>query len=185
LSTHLRQFRRFAQYNAWFNDRLYELAGSLPEEQRRRDLGAFFRSIHGTLNHLLLTDRHWLSRFSQHPSKPAALQRTPLEFELGAHDRLLFEDFAELAAGRRETDAAIRAWVAELTPEILASDLHYARSTGQRMVAPYWHAIAHFFNHQTHHRGQVTTLLFQLGHDPGITDFLVTAFMPEDAGTSP
>ena len=81
----------------------------------------------------------------------------------------------------RATDAAIEAWVGELTPEILASDLSYSRSTGEPMVAPFWHAAAHLFNHQTHHRGQVTTLLFQLGRDPGATDFLLTAFMPEGA----
>jgi len=71
--------------------------------------------------------------------------------------------------------------VAELTPEILESDLAYSRSTGQSMVAPFWHVISHLFNHQTHHRGQVTTLLSQLGRDPGVTDFMITAFMPENA----
>jgi len=89
--------------------------------------------------------------------------------------------FSELADEGRETDAAIQRWVAELTPEILESDLAYSRSTGQSMVAPFWHVISHLFNHQTHHRGQVTTLLSQLGRDPGVTDFMITAFMPENA----
>jgi uncharacterized damage-inducible protein DinB len=180
MNTHLRQFRRFAQYNAWFNDRLYEQISTLPEEDRRRDMGAFFRSIHGTLNHILLTDRIILGRISKHAHGFRSLDETPLVFEFSSLDRVLYENFAELAAERRETDTAIRAWIAELTPEILESDLSYSRSSGQSMVAPFWHVVAHLFNHQAHHRGQITTLLSQLGHDPGATDFLLTAFMPED-----
>ena len=175
LNTHLRQFRRFAQYNEWFNRRIYEIAATLTDDERRRDLGAFFRSIHGSLNHLLLTDRVWLGRFSRHGEGSRALASTPLV--LGGHslDQILYEDFCALAAQRFETDSAIRAWVGELSAELLDTDLHYMRTNGQPMVAPFWHAIAHLFNQQTHHRGQVTTLLHQLGHDPGITDFMVCA----------
>ena len=182
MATHLRQFRRFAQYNAWFNGRLYEHVAALTEDERRRDLGTFFHSIHGTLNHILLTDRIWLGRFSRHPHGFRALDKTPLVFEFESLSQVLCEQFSDLLAQRRETDAAIESWVAELTPEILASDLTYSRSTGQSMVAPFWHAVAHLFNHQTHHRGQVTAMLSQLGRDPGVTDFMVTAFMPEGAG---
>ena len=184
MNTHLEQFRRFSQYNAWFNGRLYELISSLTEEERRRDLGAFFRSIHGTLNHILLTDRIWLGRISKHPYRFRSLDKTPLVFEFGSLAQILYESFPELAAQRSETDAAIRACVAELTPELLESDLSYSRSTGQSMVVPLWHIVSHLFNHQTHHRGQITTLLSQLGHDPGSTDFLAIAFMHEDAGRS-
>jgi uncharacterized damage-inducible protein DinB len=182
MNTHLKQFRRFAQYNAWFNGRLYELISTLTEEDRRRDMGAFFRSIHATLNHILLTDRIWLGRISRHPHGLSSLEKTPLVFEFESLAQILYESFPELAAQRRETDTAIQAWVAELTPELLEGDLSYARSTGQSMVAPLWHVVSHLFNHQTHHRGQITTLLSQLGHDPGVTDFIGTAFMPEDAG---
>lgn len=182
MSIHLRQFRRFAQYNAWLNGRLYELIASLTEDQRRRDMGAFFRSIHGTLNHILLTDRIWLGRISKHPHGFRSLEKTPLVFEFESLAQILYESFSELAEQRRETDTAIQRWVAELTPEILESDLSFSRSTGEKMVAPFWHIVSHLFNHQTHHRGQVTTLLSQLGHDPGITDFTITMFMPESAG---
>ena len=181
MDTHLRQFRRFAQYNAWFNGRLYDLVATLTEEERRRDMGAFFRSIHGTLNHILLTDRMWLGRVSKHPHGFCSLEATPLIFEIESLAQILCESFPELTAQRRETDRAIRAWVAELTPEILESDLSYSRSTGQAMVAPFWHVVSHLFNHQTHHRGQITTLLSQLGRDPGMTDFMLTAFMPESS----
>ena len=182
MNPHLRQFRRFAQYNAWFNGRLYELISSLTEEDRRRDMGAFFRSIHGTLNHILLTDRIWLGRISKHPHGFRSLEKTPLVFEFDSLAQILYESFPELAAQRLDTDAAIQAWVAELTPELLEGDLSYSRSTGQSIVAPFWHVVSHLFNHQTHHRGQITTLLSQLGHDPGVTDFMATAFMPDGAG---
>ena len=181
MNLHIEQFRRFAQYNAWFNGRLYDLVSSLSEEERNRDMGAFFRSIHGTLNHILLADRIWLGRISKHPHGFRSLEKTPLVFEFQSLAQVLCESFPELAAQRHETDTAIRSWVTELTPEILESDLSYARSTGQNMVLPFWHVVAHLFNHQTHHRGQVTTLLFQLGHDPGSTDFILTASMPEGA----
>lgn len=179
MNTHLQQFRRFAQYNTWFNSRLYEVVASLAEEERQRDLGAFFGSIHRTLSHILLTDRMWLGRISKHPHGFRSLEKTPLVFEIESLAQVLYPSFSDLAVQRRETDTAIEAWVAELTPEVLESDLSYARSTGQAMVAPFWHVVAHLFNHQTHHRGQVTTLLSQLGRDPGSTDFMAIAFMKE------
>jgi len=182
MNTHLEQFRRFAQYNAWFNGRLYELISTLTEQDRRRDMRAFFRSIHGTLNHILLTDRICLGGISKHPHGFRSLEKTPLVFEFESLAQVLYESFPELAAQRRDTDTAIQEWVAELTPELLESNLSYSRSTGQSMVAPFWHVVSHLFNHQTHHRGQITTLLSQLGHDPGVTDFMVMASMPGGAG---
>ena len=182
MSTHLRHYRRFAQYNAWFNGRLFGLVSTLTEEQRRRDMGAFFRSIHGTLQHILLTDRIWLGRVSRHAHGFRSLEKTPLVFEFESLAQILYERFDELAAQRSETDRAIQAWVAELTPELLDSELSYSRSNGESMVAPLWHVVSHLFNHQTHHRGQITTLLSQLGCDPGVTDFMITVFMPEVAG---
>lgn len=179
MNIHLQQFRQFARYNTWFNRRLYELVASLTDEERQRDLGAFFGSIHGTLSHILLTDRMWLGRISKHPHGFRSLEKTPLVFEIESLAQVLYPSFSDLAVQRRETDTAIEAWVAELTPEVLESDLSYARSTGQAMVAPFWHVVAHLFNHQTHHRGQVTTLLSQLGRDPGSTDFMAIAFMKE------
>ncbi len=181
MSTHLRQFKRFAQYNAWFNGRVFELAGQLPDDEHRKNLSAFFKSIHGTLNHLLLVDRLWLGRISKHPQGFASLQKTPLVFEFESLGQILYDDFKDLSSGRRETDDAISSWVRELRPDTLETDLSYARSNGQMMSIPFWHAAAHLFNHQTHHRGQVSTLLYQLGRDLGVTDFLTTAFMPEDA----
>jgi uncharacterized damage-inducible protein DinB len=153
--------RAMAAYNRWMNDKLYDCAARLSDEARKRDVGAFFKSIHGTLNHLLLTDRIWLGRFTYKPFAAKSL------------DQELYADFAELRAERAVTDGAITAWVGALTEQDLAGELAYTTMTNlQPRRDPFWFALTHFFNHQTHHRGQVTTLLFQRGVDPGVTDFL-------------
>ena len=159
--------RTLARYNRWMNDKLYALAATLGDDVRKRDCGAFFKSIHGTFNHLLVTDRIWLARF-QGVSIP--------EGDMGpggirSLDQELYADFDELRRERARTDDEISAWVAELTTERLAAPLVYMRR-GQRNESPLWWTVAHMFNHQTHHRGQATTLFTQLGHDPGVTDMV-------------
>ena len=150
-----------AAYNRWMNERLYALSAGLPDEERKRDRGAFFRSIHGTLNHLLLADRIWLGRFR------GAL------FAVRSLDQELYADFAELRAERERADGEIVAWAASLTPADFEGTLHYTSfvNPAPRSV-PFWVAATHFFNHQTHHRGQLTTLLMQAGVDPGVTDLI-------------
>lgn len=156
-----------ARYNRWMNDRLYGLAATLDDEIRKRDLGAFFRSIHGTLNHLLVADRIWLGRF-----KGTALPEGHMgPGGIRSLDQQLHEDFEVLREERRRTDEALSAWVAGLSTETLAAPLVYARR-GQGQTSPLWWAVAQVFNHQTHHRGQITTLFKQLGHDPGVTDLV-------------
>jgi uncharacterized damage-inducible protein DinB len=148
-------------YNRWMNERLYEACAQLPDARRREDLGAFFKSIHGTLNHLLLADRVWLGRFAGVP------------FRVSSLDQELYADFADLRSERQRTDAAIAAWVATLTPAHFAGELAYTGITNpQPRRMPLWLAVVHLFNHQTHHRGQVTTLLKQSGIDPGVTDLI-------------
>lgn len=159
--------RVMARYNRWMNEKLYAVAAELTDAERKQDRGAFFGSIHRTLNHLLVADRIWLGRFTA-----AALE----EGELGpggirALDQELFADFDELRRERAATDDALDAFVATLTAEKLAADLRYVRR-GVVNAFPLWHAVAHAFNHQTHHRGQVTTLLVQAGRDPGVTDLV-------------
>lgn len=153
-----------ARYNRWMNDKLYALAAQLNEEERKRDRGAFFKSIHGTLNHLLVADRVWLARFNG-----ANLAEGFLGPGIRSLDQELFGDFEELRRERGLTDDALSAWVSRLSPEHLAAPLVYMR-LGQRQECPLWWAVAHLFNHQTHHRGQVTALLMQSGCDPGVTD---------------
>lgn len=160
ISLMLEQLHALARYNRWMNDRLFAVAAELSDDERKRDLGAFFRSIHGTLNHLLLADRIWLARFG--------VLEQPRFAGMGEE---LFADFGELQRGRVETDEAISAFVGALTEDRLAAPIAYSR--GQRKVEhPLWFAVLHLFNHQTHHRGQVTTLLMQLGRDPGVTDLI-------------
>lgn len=172
-STQLAQFRLMAAYNRWANQKLYRIAATLSDGQRKTDLGSFFGSVHGTLNHLLLTDRHWMYRFATATPLPfRAFDDASLEPVLGAHGRELFSDFDELRIAREETDDLLNAWFAEIQPEMLSASMRYATSKGVQREHPLWFAIAHLFNHQTHHRSQATTLMHQLGLDYGVTDFL-------------
>jgi uncharacterized damage-inducible protein DinB len=159
--------RVLARYNRWMNDKLYAVAEKLTDAERKQDRGAFFGSIHRTLNHLLLADRVWLGRLTG-----AVLN----EGEMGPGgirtlDQELYEDFDELRRERAKTDDEIEAFVASLTEDRLTGNLRYLRR-GVVNEFPLWHAVAQLFNHQTHHRGQVTTLLMQAGHDPGVTDLV-------------
>ncbi len=157
--------RTMASYNRWMNERVYDAAASLEDATRKRDVGAFFKSIHGTLNHLLLADRLWMGRFTGEP------------YTIESLDQELYPDFATLRGEREREDERIIEWMAGLTPEDLEGELTYTSAVNPRPRRyPLWFAISHFFNHQTHHRGQVTTLLTQHGLDPGVTDLI---WLPE------
>lgn len=148
-----------AAYNGWMNRKLYEAAARLPDEDRKADRGAFFRSIHSTLNHILWGDRVWLPRFNGKA------------YAVGGMGVDLFEDFASLFDARRMMDDEIIAWAAQLDSAQLAGTLTWFSGVAQReMSRPRWLCVTQMFNHQTHHRGQVTTLLKQSGIDPGSTD---------------
>ena len=150
-----------ARYNQWMNHKLYDLCGELTDEQRKRDVGAFFKSIHGTLNHLLVADRIWMARFTSQPFPGYKL------------DQQLYDDFNELKAAREFEDVRILNWMLTQTEQDLSGNLHYTSiANPQPRTTPLWLALSHFFNHQTHHRGQITTLLMQQGIDPGVTDLM-------------
>lgn len=162
-----------ARYNRWMNDRLYALIATLSDEARKRDCGAFFKSIHGTLNHLLATDRIWLARFKGVPAPEGFMAPG-----IPSLDHELYADFEELRRQRSLTDDELSTWISELTQERLAASFVFMRR-GHRLETPLWGTVAHVFNHQTHHRGQLTTLLMQQGHDPGVTDLF--AMLREEA----
>ena len=162
-----------ARYNRWMNDKLYALAATLSDEARKRDSGAFFRSIHGTLNHILLADRVWLARF-----KGVAAPDGFMGPGIRSLDQELYANFEELRRERALTDDELSSWVSAVKPEKLAAPLVFMRR-GHRLESPLWGVVAHVFNHQTHHRGQITTLLMQQGHDPGVTDLF--AMLREEA----
>lgn len=164
-------FELMARYNRWMNRRLYALCAGLGETKLRRDCGAFFGSIYLTLNHIAYGDLAFLSRFTGEPPAPP---------RLGAD---LYGSFARLAAAREAIDQRLLDWTGELTPDWLAGDLSYVSSVdGRRRTLPAWVLAIQVFNHQTHHRGQITTLLSQRGMDIGPTD---VTFMPEFPAVSP
>jgi uncharacterized damage-inducible protein DinB len=171
--------RELARYNTWMNWSICECAATLSDEQRKRDLGAYFRSVHGTLNHLLLTDRVQLGRFIG-ADRTRSLDADGREIQILSLDQELYADFGRLRREREKTDALIEHWAAnEITPAFLAGTLEYrAMSASGDFSVPTWAAVFHFFNHQTHHRGQVTTLLLQLGRDPGVTDLMAMLRRP-------
>lgn len=153
--------RLMAAYNREMNRRLYAAADRLTEAARREDAGAFFGSIHRTLSHLLWGDRVWMHRFDGWPAPRESLRDSPDAFP----------DWAVLKAERAATDAAIEAWAARVGPDFLAGTLRWHSAVARREISrPVWVLVAHFFNHQTHHRGQVHALLTRAGQDTGETD---------------
>lgn len=154
----LAMFRMFAGYNAWANERIYAAAGALTDADCRADLGAFFKSVHGTLNHILVADRVWMHRFTGLGDAPSRL------------DAILFEHFADLKAARAAEDQRIIDYIAGLTDADLKATFSYRRmTTPETMTQPLAPALSHFFNHQTHHRGQVHALLTRLtGEAPSL-----------------
>ncbi len=152
-------FGRMARYNRWMNTRLMETCSQLSDAERRQPRGAPFGSIHGLWNHLLLVDRLWLARFDGAPLPYKSL------------DEEVCSDWDELKTERQRTDDAIDAYLNSLTQEKLAATLSVtALSTGRQFEMPLWIAVQQLFNHQTHHRGQVTALMEQAGLDCGVTD---------------
>ncbi|MEK7688461.1 MAG: DinB family protein, partial [Pseudomonadota bacterium] len=151
-------WRHYARYNRLANETLYEACAALSDGGRRRDLGAFFRSVHGTLNHLLLSDRIWMTRFEggNHSST-----------DLGA---ILYDDFVDLRAARVAMDARIERFVADLPRDFAAGTIRYLNNAGLVLEDPLEVLLPHFFNHQTHHRAQAHTLLSQLGRNPPTLD---------------
>ena len=153
------QARAMARYNQWMNGQIFEASAGVADEDRKADRGAFFGSIHGTLNHLLLVDYLWMGRFVDEP------------YEYGSLDRELHAEYSELTDARVAMDERILQWANALTNEELAEPLRVVSVTrSAEFVFPLWVCVTHYFNHQTHHRGQVTTLLSQIGVDPGVTD---------------
>ncbi len=161
-----------ANYNQWMNRKLYDAAGRLSDAELAQDRQAFFSSILGTLNHLALGDTVWLKRFALHPAAYRAL--APLETIATPTDlkQLAFADIRELATYRAWLDQLIIDWAHSVQASHLDHRLHYHNMRGMAANKPFFSLLVHFFNHQTHHRGQATTLLTQAGVDVGDTDLL-------------
>ncbi len=155
---------RMAAYNTWANARLYDAATALNDFERKRDVKAYFTSLHGTLNHLLTADRIWLKRLTGEGDAPDRL------------DAVLFDQFAELREAREVEDKRFMDFAATVTPEQLEETLEYVNTRGEAKALPMGVVLSHVFNHQTHHRGQATHILRQLGvAEPPSLDLLYFA----------
>jgi uncharacterized damage-inducible protein DinB len=160
-------FVMMAKYNSWANARLYRMASQLPDEQYRKDVGAYFKSMHGTLNHLLATDRIWMRRLTGTGEHPVKL------------NAIVFDDLPSLTAARREEDERIINFVQSLTEVELEEMWDYRTLNGTPQKQMRREILAHLFNHQTHHRGQAHTILTVLGiAEPDPLDLLIMQRKP-------
>lgn len=151
-------FGTMARYNRVANEKLYGAVAQLSVDAFAKPRPAFFGSIRGTLNHIMLGDRIWLTRFEGRVSSSE---------NLGA---LLYATFDQLLTARLAEDDRIDAMAAGLTPAFLEGEIRYVNNEGRDMTDPATVAVAHFFNHQTHHRGQVHDMLSQTAVPPPSLD---------------
>jgi uncharacterized damage-inducible protein DinB len=153
----VRHFRTLAAYNRLANLRLYEACSRLGEAELKAQRSSFFGSIHGTLNHVMVGDRIWLARFAGEEAPSTNL------------DAILYEDFAALWEARREEDARIEAFVQGIE-RLLGGEIGYVNNEGRVCADPVDLLVTHLFNHQTHHRGQIHSMLSQTDVPPPVLD---------------
>lgn len=165
-------FNLFAIYNAEMNTRNFKAAQQLSGEELLKDRGAFFGSILGTMNHLIVADTIWLQRIANHPSQYSCLREISQQPRPDTLDQILHTDLHQWYAHRSRLDQTIKQLVSEIRSEELSSVLYYNRTDGTPANKRLKDILLHFFNHQTHHRGQISALLFQAGVDVGVTDLL-------------
>jgi uncharacterized damage-inducible protein DinB len=166
-------FTLMASYNQWMNAKLYDAADKLSAAELLADKGAFFGSVFGTLNHLCVADRIWLQRFAKHPAQSALLEPIVALQRPTILNEMLFDHLTAMRAHRNWLDEIIVRWIGALSEDDLSQPLTYANTKGVVSSKGFAHLLTHFFNHQTHHRGQTTTLLSQAGIDVGVTDLLM------------
>jgi len=177
----LRHIGLMAQYNQWMNDKLYRTAATLSADQLAENRGAFFGSVLGTLNHIMVGDIIWLQRLATHPAGHRSLEPVRRMERPGSLDQILHRDLAGLFEERKKLDSIIIAYAGELAVADLDHALEYRNMKGVPQRKLFGSLVLNLFNHQTHHRGQATTLLSQAGVDVGVTDLL--ALIPEQAAT--
>ena len=155
----LAHFQMLARYNTLANERLYEACAHLDEQEYRRERAGSFQSIHRTLNHILLGDRIWMARFTD-----TGYEVTP------ALATELYSDFTSLRQARVTEDQRIEAFLASAGEDLLAKEIDYVNNMGVPCADPVSLLLAHLFNHQTHHRGQVHVMLSQTAVKPPSLD---------------
>lgn len=167
-----------AEYNCWMNTRLYDAAAKLTEQQLFEERGAFFGSLFDTLNHIAVADTIWLHRFTLHPELSWMKERLDPFPQPASLTQRLAHSLAQLREYREKADMLIAEFSNRITEGQLAGTLHYSNTAGQQQAKSIGPLLQHLFNHQTHHRGQATTLLFQAGVDVGVTDLV--AIIPRE-----
>ncbi|KZN62001.1 hypothetical protein N473_20885 [Pseudoalteromonas luteoviolacea CPMOR-1] len=180
---HIEHFKLLALYNQRMNCQLINAAKTLKHNQLIDDKGAFFGSILGTLNHLIIGDMIWLLRFSKHSNRYQTLiQLSELPYPTSLND-ILYDQLEPLIKVREQVDQAILEW---LNNEVQEADFHttltYGNTKGEVSEREFSELVSHLFNHQTHHRGQISTLFSQLGVDIGTTDYLIDIPDKKSAG---
>jgi uncharacterized damage-inducible protein DinB len=155
-------FSMLARYNAWANTRLYKMVASLPDASYRRDVGVYFKSLHGTLNHVLVADRIWMRRLTGEGQAPNKL------------NEIICDDLTSLQAARTAEDTRILSFVDSLEHADFEKACEYRMLNGTTQSQPISEVLAHLFNHQTHHRGQAHAALTLVGiAEPDALDLLV------------
>lgn len=166
------QLKLMAEYNQCMNQRIYHAASQLSPTEINADKGAFFKSILGTLNHIWVGDVIWLKRFAEHESQLLSLEPVRALTKPTSLSSLVHSELSTLQQARILLDATIKHFTAEVNDDILSSNLSYHDTKGKPYTKHFGSLIFHLFNHQTHHRGQLSTLLNQAGLDVGVTDLL-------------
>ena len=166
-------YQNLAHYNQWINNSIYSAAAKLNQEELSQHRGAHFGSIIGTLNHIFVGDIFWFKRFANHPAHFQSLEYFRLVKNPNSLDEILHDKLANLWQVRKRADNVILQFTLELTDDALVSTLSYKNSKDQEYNKNMGDLLLHVFNHQTHHRGQVSALLYQAGIDVGVTDLLV------------
>ena len=165
-------FSLLARYNAEMNQRQFLAGQKLTNEELLLQRAAFFGSILGTMNHLIVADTLWLQRIAQHPKQFACLREISQRPKPSSLAQLSYTNLSDWYAQRCVLDQ----WIIQLTNDLSATDLqsvlHYHRTDGTPGSKFLNDVLTHFFNHQTHHRGQISTLFFQAGVDVGVTDLI-------------
>jgi uncharacterized damage-inducible protein DinB len=167
-------FQLMATYNRRLNEQTYQASARLSPAELEQDVGAFFKSIMGSLNHIIVGDLLWLSRFATHSSRYQSLARLTAYPIPSSLDELLYDNLDACWIVRKDIDAMIQEWLSnEVLETDFESDLTYTSSKGIVSRRNFAELVSHLFNHQTHHRGQISALLYQKGLDIGVTDFLI------------
>ncbi|WP_434362118.1 DinB family protein [Parasalinivibrio latis] len=168
-------YAMLAEYNRWINHSIFECAASMSEDDVYSDEGAYFGSVFSTLSHIFTCDLLWLYRFRTLEDSWTSLNELDQFPSPATNSEDVFSTFEELHQARTRLDEVIVSWVDELTDEDFIRTLTYQSTTGDTFTNDFPALLLHFFNHQTHHRGQTTTLINQMGIDVGCTDLVAVA----------